>query len=181
MWTPSAALLEFAQLHGCRFRAPRSERRRPARLTPQSHGSRESVMPSIRRVASDRRQQGFASVMAIIAVIPMVGVAGTLLMVAAHERAQIEETQIVEKARDIAASGAQDAMARLTLNADYAGTYDLNLDGGTAHVVVTDWASDGIDNDGNGKKDDAGEADYVQIASEGRVNVAYDKHGNERS
>lgn len=136
-------------------------------------------MSPIRRVASDRRQQGFASVMAIIAVIPMVGVAGTLLMVAAHERKQIEEYQIVTKARDIAASGAQDAMARLTLNADYAGTYDLIVAGGTAHVVVTDWANDGIDNDGNGKVDDAGEADYVQISSVGRVNVALDAKGNE--
>jgi hypothetical protein len=82
-------------------------------------------------------------------------------------------------ARDAAASGAQDAMAKLTLNPNYTGTYDVAVGSGTAHVVVTSWANDGIDNDGNGKVDDPAEADYITITSQGRVNVAYDRNGNE--
>lgn len=136
-------------------------------------------MSRIRRVASDRSCQGFASVMAIIATVPMVAVTGTLLMVAVRQQRQMEESQIVTQSRDIAASGAQDAMAKLALNADFVGAYDLNIAGGVAHVVVTDMGSDGLDNDGNGKVDDALEADYVSISSVGRVNVALDTHGNE--
>jgi hypothetical protein len=136
-------------------------------------------MTRIRRVAADRSSRGFAAVMAIIAVVPMVAVAGTLLMVAVRQRCQAEESQIVTMSRDVAASGAQDAMAKLTLNADLTGTYDVAVGGGTARVVITDWGSDGIDNDGDGRVDDALEADYVAIASEGRVNVALDSHGNE--
>jgi hypothetical protein len=136
-------------------------------------------MSPIRRVASDRSRQGFASVMAIIATVPMVAVAGTLLMVAVRQELQVEESQIVTKSRDVAASGVQDAMAKLALDADYVGAYDVTIAGGVAHVVVTDMGSDGIDNDGNGKVDDPLETDYVSISSVGRVNVALDAHGNE--
>jgi hypothetical protein len=136
-------------------------------------------MNSTRIRSFARSSRGFAAVMALVAVIPMVTVAGTLLMVASRHRAQVEESAIVTKARDAAASGAQDALAKLALNADYAGTYDVAIGGATSHVVVTDWSSDGIDNDGDGRVDDPLEADYVSIAAEGRVNVALDAHGFE--
>ena len=116
----------------------------------------------------DRR--GTAAVLAVTATIPLMAVAGTLLMVTVHHRSQVEESSIVTAARDVAASGAQDAMAKLTVDPDYTGTYDVAVGVNSAHVVVTDWATDGIDNDGNGKIDDAVEANYIGIASAGTVN-----------
>lgn len=128
---------------------------------------------------TDRSRSGIAMLLAITAAIPLIGVTGTLLMVAVRQRQQVEEAVVVAKARDAAASGAQDAMAKLTLDADFEGSYDLAIGGGQAHVTVTDWASDGIDNDGDGRIDDVLEADYVGISSVGRVNVALDALGNE--
>ena len=116
---------------------------------------------------------------AITATVPLLGVAGTLLMVNVSEREQLERSVVVTKARDAAASGAQDALAKLAVDADFEGAYDVTIGGVDAHVVVTDWGSDGIDNDGNGLVDDAFERDFVGITSEGRVNVAFDAHGNE--
>lgn len=116
----------------------------------------------------DRR--GTAAVLAVTATIPLMAVAGTLLMVTARHRSEVEESSIVTTARDVAASGAQDAMAKLTLNPDYTGAYDVTVGVNTAHVVVTDWGTDGIDNDGNGKIDDAAETNYIGVASTGTVN-----------
>jgi len=72
-------------------------------------------------------------------------------------------------------------MAKLAVDPNWAGEYDLAVGGSLAHVVVTDWTSDGVDNDNNGKVDDLAETDYVSITSEGRVNVAYDRQGRELS
>jgi hypothetical protein len=116
----------------------------------------------------DRR--GTAAVLAVTATIPLMAVAGTLLMVTVRHRSEVEESSIVTTARDVAASGAQDAMAKLTLNPDYTGAYDVVVGVNTAHVVVTDWGTDGVDNDGNGKIDDAAETNYIGIASTGTVN-----------
>ncbi len=137
------------------------------------------VRASPRRSSASSR--GIAAVMAIAAAVPLVGIAGTLLMVTVRQREEVERSIVVTKARDAAASAAQDALAKLTTNADHVGAYDLAIGGADAHVVVTDWASDGIDNDGNGRVDDAFENDYVGIAAEGRVNVAFDGKGQEIS
>ncbi len=128
-----------------------------------------------------RSRRGSAALMAITAAIPLIGVAGTLLMVTVRQRNQVEASAVVAAARDAAASGAQDAMAKLAVDPNWAGEYDLAVGGSLAHVVVTDWTSDGVDNDNNGKVDDLAETDYVSITSEGRVNVAYDRQGRELS
>ena len=128
-----------------------------------------------------RSRRGSAALMAITAAIPLIGVAGTLLMVTVRQRNQVEALVVVAAARDAAASGAQDAMAKLAVDPNWAGEYDLAVGGSLAHVVVTDWTSDGVDNDNNGKVDDLAETDYVSITSEGRVNVAYDRQGRELS
>jgi len=127
---------------------------------------------------SDRSRRGIAMLLAITATIPLIGVTGTVLMIAVRQRQQIEESVVVAMARDAAASGAQDAMAKLTMDADFTGTYDLAIGGGQAEVTVTDWETDGIDNDGDGRVDDVLEADYVGISSVGSVNVARDALGN---
>jgi Flp pilus assembly protein TadG len=128
-----------------------------------------------------RSRRGSAALMAITAAIPLIGVAGTLLMVTVRQRNQVEASAVVAAARDAAASGVQDAMAKLAVDPNWAGEYDLAVGGSLAHVVVTDWTSDGVDNDNNGKVDDLAETDYVSITSEGRVNVAYDRQGRELS
>jgi len=127
---------------------------------------------------SDRSRRGIAMLLAITATIPLIGVTGTVLMIAVRQRQQVEESVVVAMARDAAASGAQDAMAKLTMDADFTGTYDLAIGGGQAEVTVTDWETDGIDNDGDGRVDDVLEADYVGISSVGSVNVARDALGN---
>jgi len=104
------------------------------------------------------------------ATIPLMGVAGTLLMVTVHHRSETEESALMTAARDAAASGAQDAMAKLTVDPAYTGTYDLTVGTCTAHVVVSDWATDKVDNDGNGATDEPAEADYIDISSVGHVN-----------
>jgi hypothetical protein len=126
-----------------------------------------------------RSRRGSAALMAITAALPLIGVAGTLLMVTVRQRDEVEAAAIVAAARDAAASGAQDAMAKLAVDPTFSGAYDLTVGGSIAHVVVTDWSNDGVDNDGNGKVDDLAEADYISISSEGRVNVAYDHNGRE--
>ncbi len=126
-----------------------------------------------------RTSRGTAALLAITAAIPLIGVAGTLLMVSVRQRDQVEASAVMTAARDASASGAQDAMAKLALDPNYTGTYDLTVGHATAHVVVSSWVNDGIDNDGNGKIDDPAEADYISITSQGRVNVAYDRNGNE--
>jgi len=126
-----------------------------------------------------RSRRGSAALMAITAAIPLIGVAGTLLMVTVRQRDQVEASAIMAAARDAAASGAQDAMAKLALDPNWSGKYDLTVGASLAHVVVTAWSNDGVDNDGNGKVDDLAETDYISIASEGRVNVAYDRQGHE--
>jgi hypothetical protein len=126
-----------------------------------------------------RSRRGSAALMAITAALPLIGVAGTLLMVTVRQRDEVEAAAIVAAARDAAASGAQDAMAKLAVDPNFSGAYDLTVGGSVAHVVVTDWANDGVDNDGNGKVDDLAEADYISISSEGRVNVSYDHNGRE--
>jgi len=128
-----------------------------------------------------RSRRGSAALMAITAAIPLIGVAGTLLMVTVRQCNQVEALAVVAAVRDAAASGAQDAMAKLAVDPNWAGEYDLAVGGSLAHVVVTDWTSDGVDNDNNGKVDDLAETDYVSITSEGRVNVAYDRQRRELS
>src|SRR5258706_5530723 len=156
-----------------------SPSRRPSRRSAASSHRREPALKRAPWNGSDRSQLGIAMVFAVAAAIPLIGVAGTLLMIAVRQREQVEESIVVTKARDAAASGAQDAMAKLSTNADFTGTYDLAIGSGQAQVTVTDWASDGIDNDGDGRVDDVLEADYVGVSSVGRVNVALDAHGNE--
>jgi hypothetical protein len=128
-----------------------------------------------------RSRRGSAALMAITAAIPLIGVAGTLLMVTVRQRNQVEASAVVAAARDAAASGAQDAMAKLAVDPNWSGEYDLAVGGSLAHVVVTDWSTDGVDNDNNGKVDDLAETDYISVSSEGRVNVAYDRQGREMS
>lgn len=126
-----------------------------------------------------RSQSGTALVVVVTATIPLLAAAGTLLMVCVRQRTQVEESYVVAAARDTASAGAQDAIAKLEADPNYTGTYDLAIDGHSAHVVVTDWSSDKLDNDGNGKVDDAGEAGYVGIVSDGRVNCAFAANGVE--
>jgi hypothetical protein len=187
-WTLDVTRAAFLADRDARGADERRPRRSPPEPLPSRRPSRRSATSSHRREPAlkrapwnglDRSQRGIAMVFAVAAAIPLIGVAGTLLMIAVRQREQVEESIVVTMARDAAASGAQDAMAKLSTNADFTGTYDLAIGGGQAQVTVTDWVSDGIDNDGDGRVDDALEADYVSISSIGSVNVAWDAHGNE--
>jgi hypothetical protein len=98
-------------------------------------------------VKKNRNRRGSAALLAMTATIPLMGVAGTLLMVTVHHRSETEESALMTAARDAAASGAQDAMAKLTVDPAFTGAYDLTVGNCTSHVVVSDWANDHVDID----------------------------------
>lgn len=125
-----------------------------------------------------RGERGSSLLLALGSALPLMIAGGTLLFTVVRERAAAEQASAEVLADDVAASGAHDALARLAANPAYAGSYTLAVAGHTAEVTVTAWAGDGLDNDGNGLVDDAAEADFSTIDSEGLVNVVLDAQGN---
>lgn len=128
--------------------------------------------------ARRRRREGTAALVALASILPLVVVGGTLLGVVVHGRSATEATIARRAASDAAASGGQDALAKLQADPNYTGAYDLDLGTGLVHITVTAWAHDGVDNDGVGGIDDAGEANLVGIRAEGAVNEMTDANGN---
>ncbi len=125
------------------------------------------------------RRKGGALIIALAAAIPLLIAGGALLTSVTQGRKSTETSVALAQARDVAASGAQDALAQLAVNPNYRGSYQLSLAGPVAQVSVTAWDKDLVDNDGNGMVDDAGEAPFIGIVSSGTTNVAFDKYGLE--
>jgi hypothetical protein len=109
-------------------------------------------------------------VLALGAAVPLMVAGGAMLFAVVRERSRNEQLAAETAADDAAASGAHDALALLTLDPGYSGSYVLGVDGHVANVTVTAWLGDGVDNDGNGLVDDAAETDWSTITSEGVVN-----------
>jgi hypothetical protein len=123
-------------------------------------------------------RSGSALILAIGAAIPLLIAGGVLLTAVTRARTAADHSIVVQQARDVSASGAQNAMARLVADPNFTGDYDLELSGPVAHIAVAAWANDGVDNDKNGKVDDDGEADYLSVTSVGAVNEVLDAKGN---
>jgi Flp pilus assembly protein TadG len=113
-----------------------------------------------------RSRRGSAALMAITAAIPLIGVAGTLLMVTVRQRDQVEASAIMAAARDAAASGAQDAMAKLAVDPNYTGTYDLTV-GASLPRRRHPLGDRRRRQRRNGKVDDLAEADYIASRPKG--------------
>jgi hypothetical protein len=114
----------------------------------------------------------------LAALIPLLVVAGTMLSVESSQMRETESVGARMRARSISAGGAHDAIARLESDPGYTGTSTVALDAGTAVVTVVDCAGDGLDNDGNGRVDDATEIDLLTIRSEGLLGFDVDGAGN---
>lgn len=127
---------------------------------------------------SRRRERGSAMLLALGAALPLMIAGGTMLFAVVRERSFAEQMAAEVAAEDAAASGAHDAIALLATDPNFTGSYALGVDGHVAQVSVTAWATDGVDNDGNGVADDAGELDWTTIRSEGQVNVQPTAGGN---
>ncbi|MSP15087.1 MAG: hypothetical protein EXR73_00500 [Myxococcales bacterium] len=124
------------------------------------------------------RECGSAMLLALGAALPLMVAGGTMLFAVVRERTVAEQVAAEVAAEDSAASGAHDAIALLTGDPSFSGSYVLSVDGHVADITVTSWAHDGSDNDGNGLIDDAAEADWSTVTSEGQVNVRFDAQGN---
>ena len=133
------------------------------------------------RCARARRTRGGALIVALCATIPLLIAGGTLLVTVMRGRNATESTVALCQARDVSASGAQDALATLGIDPNFRGSYQLALNGPLARISVADWESDGIDNDANGMTDDAAEQNFVEIVSNGTTNIAFDAYGFEVS
>jgi hypothetical protein len=132
-----------------------------------------------RSCTTPRSTKGGALIIALCATIPLLIAAGTLLITVTQGRRATETTVALAQARDASASGAQDALAQLTTNPNYRGSYQLALNGPLATVSVSAWGTDGIDNDADGAVDDAAEEPFVEIVSTGTTNIAFDPYGFE--
>ena len=130
---------------------------------------------------SSRNESGGALLIAIASAIPLLIAGGTLLVTATQRAKATEVTVALTTARDVSASGAQDALAQLGTNPMFRGSYPLTTGGALADVSVADWSGDGVDNDGNGLTDDPAEDPFVEIVSSGTINVAFDAFGVELS
>jgi hypothetical protein len=119
-----------------------------------------------------RSKRGSALIIAIGFILPLLIAGGALLVQVTHERVATEQAIVIERARDAAASGGQDALAKLSDDPNYEGEYDLKLGGAFADVEVVSWADDDVDNDASGKIDDDDERLFVGITSIGTMNVS---------
>src|SRR5688572_9297790 len=122
-------------------------------------------------------RRGSALILAVGATIPLLVAGGVLLTAITRQRSADEQSLVVTQARDASSSGAQQALARLTADPNYTGSFDVALRGPSAEVTVTAWADDGVDNDENGAIDEAAEADFLSVTSVGTANVRVDGNG----
>lgn len=133
-----------------------------------------TLHPSIRT----RRRRGSGLIVAIAMALPLLVAGGVLLGTVVSERTATEASVAIAQARDVAVSGAQDALAQLAVDSGFEGKYELALGGPLVTVSVTGWDSDGIDNDGNGVVDDAAEEPFISVRADGTTNVLFDAAGN---
>lgn len=138
-----------------------------------------TFLPASNATPARSARRGSALILAIGATIPLVIAGGVMLTAITRERSAAEQSVVVSQARDVSASGAHEALARLSKDANYAGSYDVTIGGAQAHVTIAPWKGDGVDNDANGTVDDAGEDDFISITSSGTMNVSFDAKGYE--
>jgi hypothetical protein len=122
----------------------------------------------------DRRgakRQGSASVLILVATIPLLLALGALLTISVGHHAEAEQSLGQTTAAMSSFAGAQDALSRLEAARTMNGAFDLAINGGTAHVTGTPWLGDGVDNDKNGLIDDAEEKNIFAIHSEAWLNA----------
>ena len=120
------------------------------------------------------RQDGIVGVVLLAAVVPLLILSGAILQTLATQSKEIEQQEHLDTAELISVSGAQDGLARLATDSAFRGRFRLNTNGGVAIVTVTQWDTDGLDNDGNGTIDDANEAELVGVVSVGYLNALLD-------
>ncbi len=135
-------------------------------------------MAKPKRNRTRAQPRGTAALVCLTALLPLVVAGATMLAVVVRNRTALETDLAKKAAADAAASGAQDGLAKLQGDADWTGAYDVDVGGISAHVVITNWANDHVDNDGLNGVDDAGEAGFVELKSEAWVNVVTDGNGN---
>lgn len=133
----------------------------------------------LRLVRPGRRQRrANALILVLAATSTLVVAGGTLLVAVTSERTATEQSMLNDQAADASTSGAEDALAKLSVNANYEGAWQVDLGGPVADVTVSSWGDDGIDNDGDGATDESDESDFVAVTSIGRVNELLDGGGN---
>ena len=103
------------------------------------------------------RTRGISATILLVSATPLLIAAGTLLSVVVSHQSETEQVIGEQTADLIAFSGAQEGLAVVNQNVDFDGTLQVAINGGTAVVQVTQWDSDGVDNDQNGFIDDSAE------------------------
>jgi hypothetical protein len=123
-------------------------------------------------------KRGNALLLALGATTTLIVAAGTLLVAVTQERTATEQSVVNAQARDASTSGAEDALARLSVDPDWEGTFAVDMGGPVADVIVVDWGKDSVDNDDDGTKDEDDEEDLIFVTSTGRSNETLDNGGN---
>ncbi len=127
---------------------------------------------------SRRREQGMAQVLTLVGAVPLMVAAGTLLTLTSNYVSESDQRLHRLEVQAVSAGGAHDALARLENSVTFRGEYELALGDGVARVAVTDWGTDGLDNNLDLKIDDADETDLIGIRSEGWLNANLDADGD---
>lgn len=87
--------------------------------------------------------RGSSLIIALCATVPLMVAGGTMPLAVTHGRRANETMVAITQARDVAASGAQDALARLAVDPGFRSTYTLALGGPIAQITVTAWEDEG--------------------------------------
>jgi hypothetical protein len=138
---------------------------------------RHETIASEPNLTSHPDRRGISCTLMLATLLPLLVIAGTMLSVESSQLRETESLQERARARSIAAGGAHDALARLEVDPAFAGRYTVDLDSGTAVVTIVDCATNGEDDDANGRVDDATETDLVSVRSEGFVAFDLDVDG----
>ena len=110
----------------------------------------------------------------VLAVITsLIVVTGSHMLVLLAHNQEIQQRAGQSQAKGISTSGVHHALTFLDANPVFTGTYAVALPGGAGRITVTDWTNDGVDNDNLNGVDDGGEANILEILSEGWVNPQF--------
>ncbi len=133
--------------------------------------------PVLRAQHRRRSQRANALLLALGATTTLIVAGGSLLVSVAQERTATEQSIVAAQARDASTSGAEDALARLSVDPNTTGSWQVDLSGPIADVTVVDWGDNGGDDDDDGTVDEADEHGYLSVLSIGRANELLDGNG----
>lgn len=128
------------------------------------------------------RERGMLLIVMMVVMVALAGLAGALITLGADTTVREDASRGRARALVNAESGVDRALAQLLEDGDNLDPIEEQYDDGDSikyRVTLTQLGDDGIDNDGNGKVDEAEEDQLVMLDSVGALNVTdFDKNGD---